>query len=207
MCVVVGLLCDVLFFTVISNLAVPMTCFNGEVVIPMTEVVCWSSTHRAALTASLTAFGFFIPLSIMVAPVLAEANKNTSAGAVSISKPYVMIVNVLKVVVVMVIVFASSLPLPSIIAASGLALLLALVSARWSVHGNWKLPASAPSVNSAKIFTSVGALLCSFVALAAYVNLSLRTPWRYLVVLGIALVFDIALPAGTASHITRLAQR
>ncbi len=65
------------------------------------SIVCWSSPRHGPLAAlALNCYAFYIPLSIMIAPMLLEAGG--SAGGVGYSKIYLMFVNVVKSVMLLV---------------------------------------------------------------------------------------------------------
>jgi hypothetical protein len=203
LCTVVQLLCDTLFFSVVGNLGMSLSCFvDGQAhVTAAPSVQCWGAAHRASMTASLVAFGFFVPLSIMVAPVLAEANKAGSKGAVKLAKPYTMVSTAAKVIVVMFTVLASQRVLPCMIAALALNVFLVLLIAVWSGRTVLAQPASSRAVNAVRISTGAGAVLATLVPLGVYLHpvaetaTALGPGLKYVVVGAIVFVFDAVVPA------------
>jgi hypothetical protein len=112
---VVAFLTDGLFLVVSLRLLSALACDYSDVSSPRLiadqSVVCWEGGHAALATAALTAYALYVPLSIMIAPMLleaapAEGEEAATAGggeaAVSYSKLYLMVVNVVKSVMLLV---------------------------------------------------------------------------------------------------------
>ena len=171
-----------------------MTCYqDAERIVTDTNIQCWGSLHRAYGALSLIAFGYFVPLSIMVAPVLAEANK-TSTTSITVSKPFIMVINVAKVVAAMVIILLSERPRPAVVIAFSLVLFIASLTSVWSISTKFEQPTSSLRLNITRVSTSVGALLCALVTIAFYFIDALRVRQPYLPVLIIFIFCSVVVP-------------
>jgi hypothetical protein len=145
-----------------------MGCFrDGVEVMYRTEAACFGRAHRGALAASLVAFGYYVPLCIMVAPVLAEANKAASHGCVSTAKPYTMISNALKVVAILMTMLSSMRVWPSAAAGLGLSVALGGLSVGWAAVTGLKGPSTARRLNANRVVMLCGAAACSVLTLIA----------------------------------------
>jgi hypothetical protein len=69
--------------------------------------VCWEGGHALLATAALIAYAFYVPLSIMITPMLLEAprkDEGSAGGTVTYLKLYLMSINVIKSVMLLVAV-------------------------------------------------------------------------------------------------------
>ena len=167
LCTSVQLLCDTLFFTVVGSLGSSMGCFDAaETVLYRSDVACFSATHLKALTASLAAFGFFVPLSILVAPVLAEANKPPGGQCISIVKPFTMASNAAKCVAILVTILASLRVWPGAASGLGLSVFLTGLSGGWAGAKKFLEPSTSRRLNVTRVLTSACGVVCAVVSLS-----------------------------------------
>ncbi len=84
---IVGLLSDTLFMVICSKLLLVLTCLPYpddpskqylQMKISGSPVTCWEGEHRLLACLSLIAFGFYLPLSAMIAPMLMEADEDAA---------------------------------------------------------------------------------------------------------------------------------
>merc|ERR1719264_129604 len=123
-----------------------MVCFtSAETTVQGSDIACWGTSHCAMCTVAMVAFGYFVPLSILVAPVLAEANKH--GKRIGFVKPYLMCVNLAKVFAIMSILMISSRALPSILISLSLCSFIASMTLIWAMRTSLKQPATSPVVN------------------------------------------------------------
>jgi hypothetical protein len=169
-CTGAQLLCDTLFFSVVGTLTGTLGCFDatgsGDVVFG-TDVVCFSAQHLRSLSATLTAFGYYVPLAILVAPVLAEANKPAGGGCVSTVKPFTMATNVLKCVAVLAAAFASRKVWAGVGCGIALSACLAVLSGVWGAATRLAQPTTSARMNLGRTLTGVGAVAVSVLAALA----------------------------------------
>eukprot|EP00927_Polykrikos_kofoidii_P024442 TRINITY_DN22225_c0_g1_i1.p1 TRINITY_DN22225_c0_g1~~TRINITY_DN22225_c0_g1_i1.p1 ORF type:complete len:930 (-),score=77.59 TRINITY_DN22225_c0_g1_i1:42-2831(-) len=193
LCGGISLICDLLFFALVDNVCSVMVCFrSSEVYITGTSVECWSASHRRMCTIAMVAFGYFVPLSILVAPVLAEANKNSKR--VTFVKPYLMCINLSKVAAVILMVLFSSRELPCVIVSFCLCLFIASLTLVWALHASLRQPAMVPVVNVTRFLGGFGALLCSLLAVSITLVPALNVPGKDVLIVVVLLCCNMVLP-------------
>jgi len=78
----VTILAETLFLVVCAKLLLVLTCvtpsvaipnFTGSVLLLNESVVCWEGDHRALGCCAMIAFGFYLPLAAMIAPLMTES--------------------------------------------------------------------------------------------------------------------------------------
>ena len=111
---VVSILSDALFLVISMQLLTALACdFDGvdtEATLRVKEsVVCWEGEHALLATLSLMAYAFYVPLSIMITPMLLEVPSSDDKATpkdegVAFLKLYLMTINVVKSVMLVVAV-------------------------------------------------------------------------------------------------------
>ena len=102
------------------------------------SVVCWESRHARLAIAALTAYAFYVPLSIMITPMLLQAPPSNTedsgaahCGGVSYLKLYVMTVNIVKSVMLLVVILGPEEVITVVVASSVSSLILGALTLTW----------------------------------------------------------------------------
>lgn len=70
---------------------------------------CWTDSHSTKATISLICLGYYVPISILVGPMLTEAGESEDTKDIKFRTSYMMVVNSLKVLPFLVpVVFQQS---------------------------------------------------------------------------------------------------
>eukprot|EP01012_Entosiphon_sulcatum_P012839 TRINITY_DN18140_c0_g1_i1.p1 TRINITY_DN18140_c0_g1~~TRINITY_DN18140_c0_g1_i1.p1 ORF type:complete len:912 (+),score=141.26 TRINITY_DN18140_c0_g1_i1:27-2762(+) len=164
---IVKLLGDALFFTVASNLLVILSCFDTpDHTLLHTGTVCYSTTqHRIQAAVALVLFGYYVPIAIMIAPSITEADPQKHD--VHFVRHFLMLLNVSKVFLLLSAALLSGFSLKVTIAGTAsVYLVVFLVTASWVVgHPSLSYPADLHFVNFLKLNSFCCGVLCAIVVL------------------------------------------
>jgi len=138
---VVSVLSDALFLVISMQLLAVLACdfddADSEPTLRAKEsVVCWVGEHALLATLSLIAYAFYVPLSIMITPMLMEVpspegkDKPKDEG-VAFLKLYLMTINVVKSVMLVVAVLGPQSVSALVIATILSSLLLGCITVAW----------------------------------------------------------------------------
>jgi len=141
---IAGLLSDTLFMVVCGKLLLVVTCIGngfGETVLMInSEVVCWEGEHQLIAALSLIAFGFYLPLSAMIAPMLVETKVELGKDGkpkkdVNFVKPFLSMVVVSKCVLLVAgTFFGKNDPVTTVISSGFVFVVLFILSAYWATQ-------------------------------------------------------------------------
>jgi hypothetical protein len=131
---IVGIITDGLFLVISQQLLDVLSCnYNESNSLPTlyinSNMICWQGNHSILATIALICYSFYIPLSIMIAPMLMEASPDNTG--VSYTKVYLMFDNVLKSIMLLVGSLGPKTVQTVVISATFSSFILAVVTMRW----------------------------------------------------------------------------
>ncbi len=146
---VVSLLSDAFFLVLSIQLLQILSCdYDGEYPTLRSDsnIKCWEGQHAMLATIAMTCYAYYVPLSIMITPMLLEVpfhettNGNTVIDpGVSYLKLYLMTVNVVKSIMLLVGVFGPQLIFTSVISSAVASFILGGVTYLWFQWNNNRL--------------------------------------------------------------------
>ena len=140
---VVTLLSDTLFMVISMQLLTALACDtvpdsgNTRSTLRSKESVeCWEGEHAILSTCAMMAFAFYVPLSIMITPMLLEAPRTDSKNepkeeGVVYLKVYLMTINVVKCVMLLVTVLGPQHMSTLVLTTASSSLLLGVITVAW----------------------------------------------------------------------------
>jgi len=173
---IVSFLSDAMFMTVCSQLLSMLSCsyspdfsdYETGALIANPQVQCWTGDHRVKAVLALIAFSYYVPLCVMVAPMLMTTDPEKKD--VRFVETYLMTLTLTKCVLLVFSTFFSHSNLLMVIATMIISLALLICTFFWSIRQPNRLlkPASQPFANILKCATYSTAVWTSIVALAFY---------------------------------------
>ena len=100
------------------------------------SIVCWEGQHATLAVAALISYAFYVPLSIMITPMLLEAPRpddgtQDTGGGVTYAKLYLMTINVVKSVMLLVGVLGPQGVFPVVISSTIASYVLGNITYFW----------------------------------------------------------------------------
>jgi hypothetical protein len=147
---IVSVLSDALFLIISIQLLQAISCDYGDgsdgsypTLRSNSSIRCWEGSHSVLATIALSCYGFYVPLSIMITPMLLEAPKqNTGNGdtvvdpGVSYLKLYLMTINVVKSVMLLVGVLGPQVVVTAVVSSTIASFVLGGVTYLWFQRNN-----------------------------------------------------------------------
>jgi hypothetical protein len=149
---VVSVLSDALFLIISIQLLQAISCDYGSdgddnnsfpTLRSDSSLRCWEGSHSVLATVALSCYGFYVPLSIMITPMLLEAPKQNSGNGdtvvdpgVSYLKLYLMTINVVKSVMLLVGVLGPQIVVTVVISSTIASFVLGGVTYLWFQWNN-----------------------------------------------------------------------
>jgi len=93
----VALLSDVLYLTVTFHLVQALVCDREGNLLSDSSITCWEGQHLCTAAAALTALTFYVCLSVMLAPMLAE---DSPPNTITFVKAYAMFLVLVRTVMI-----------------------------------------------------------------------------------------------------------
>eukprot|EP00759_Apiculatamorpha_spiralis_P043201 PhF_6_TR40759/c1_g1_i1/m.61407 len=195
-CTAVSLLCDTLFFTIVGNVLTVLKCLDTSVT-SVGGLQCFEWYHNVRIALCLLAFGYLVPISVLVAPVLAESSQQ--GKSLRTAKPYMMISNVVKsTLLALAILLTAGRVMPSLIVTLILMLGLVLTTFVWTYTSEPRLaaPMNVPLVNIVRGCMYMGAVFSTCIAIVAdQIGAPLNGDYKYAVLLPTIFVTQVCVPA------------
>jgi hypothetical protein len=148
---IVSVLSDALFLIVSIQLLQAISCDYGNgsdddsypTLRSDASIRCWEGSHRVLATIALSCYGFYVPLSIMITPMLLEAPKQDMGNGdtvvdpgVSYLKLYLMTINVVKSVMLLVGVLGPQVVVTAVVSSTIASFVLGGVTYLWFQRNN-----------------------------------------------------------------------
>jgi hypothetical protein len=185
---IVGLLSDGLFLIISFQLLQAFSCDytgNGSPTLRAdASIVCWEGRHAVVGTAALISYALYVPLSIMISPMLLEAPpKPTKPGeppqentGVSYMKLYLMFINTVKSIMLVVGVLGPETVTTVVISSTASSCVLGIMTILWyqsyvptSTHySSTPEPCNIAFINYWKAASYVAAVSSALIVIAAY---------------------------------------
>lgn len=178
---VVGIITDGLFLVISQQLLDILSCNYDEsnsspTLYVNSSTICWQGNHSIIATIALISYAFYIPLSIMIAPMLMESSPDNTG--VSYTKVYLMFDNVLKSIMLLIGSLGPKTVQTVVISATFSSLILAVVTMRWFQmsdphsykHYSQELqPCNVAFVNLAKSASYTASVVSAIIVIIAHI--------------------------------------
>jgi hypothetical protein len=135
---VISVLSDALFLVISLQLLQVFACeyedSSSPTLLADSTIICWDKSHNILAVCSLISYAFYVPLSIMITPMLLEAPRKEdedSSGGVTYLKLYLMTINVIKSVMLLVTVMGPQVVSTSVISSTVASLFLGSLTVLW----------------------------------------------------------------------------
>jgi hypothetical protein len=164
-------------------------------------ITCWEGHHAIVATAALVAYAFYVPLSIMITPMLLQApskeptdddasnaSSSGASGGVSYLKLYLMTVNVIKSIMLVVVVLGPEKVLTAVVSSTVSSFILGALTLLWfqshdihSSHYSEDIhPCNIAFINYWKAASYTAAVVSALIILTAHILQKSHFPPRVL---------------------------
>jgi hypothetical protein len=185
---IVGMLSDGLFLIISFQLLQAFSCdYTGSgspTLRADASIVCWEGRHAVVGTAALISYAFYVPLSIMISPMLLEAPpKPTKPGeppqqntGVSYMKLYLMFINTVKSIMLVVGVMGPETVATVVISSTASSCVLGIMTILWyqsyvptaKHYSSTPEPCNIAFINYWKAASYVAAVSSALIVITAY---------------------------------------
>lgn len=182
----VAVLTDGLFLVISLRLLDALACDTSSdvpVLLVDPRIVCWEGKHAPLAYMSMTCYALYVPLSIMIAPMLLEkesssatksnSNPNNDDNTESYVQLYVMVINVIKSVLLLIASLGPRTVTALVISTTISSLLMGLLTVFWFHYTDLQRfvdvqPASIPFINVFKSSSYFASVVTAVIVIAAH---------------------------------------